>query len=60
MSEPFFCHAALNIQDVIRQLCCQIVHSMNERVGIDSELFGLPAPVTEVDIADAVFATESH
>jgi hypothetical protein len=60
VSEPFFGHTALNVRDVVRQLFRQIVHSTNERVGINSQLFGLSAPVTELDIAETVFAPELH
>lgn len=33
---------------------------MNELVRINAQLFGLFAPVTELDIAEAVFAPELH
>jgi hypothetical protein len=60
VSEPFFGHTARNVRDVVRQLCRQTGRSMNERVGINSQLFGLSAPVTELDIAETEFATELH
>jgi hypothetical protein len=31
---------------------------MSKLIGIDTQLFGLLAPVTELDIAEAVFAGE--
>jgi hypothetical protein len=60
MRESFFRHAAPDVGNMVGQLACEIIHRLNRFVGIEVQLLRQSAPVTEVDIADAVFAADLH
>jgi hypothetical protein len=60
MCKPFLGHAALDPRNSVPDLPCHIVDSSDKFVRIHFQLFGLSAPVADLDIAEAVFPAEFH
>jgi hypothetical protein len=54
MCKPFLGHAALDPRNSVPDLPCHIVDSSDKFVRIHFQLFGLSAPVADLDIAEAV------
>lgn len=60
MVDSLFCHSALRIRDVIRQLAGEVVHPLNNPVRIEPDVVSHFAPVTRLNIAKAIFTTKLH
>jgi hypothetical protein len=60
MIDSLFCHLALRVSDVIRQLASEFVHALNNFVRIESDVLGHLAPVAGLNVTEAIFATELH
>src|SRR5258707_14076681 len=60
MCKSFFGHAALDLGNMVGQLHRQFVDTMNELVRIHAQLFGLSAPVANLDVSETVFTAELH
>ena len=57
MIDSLFCHLALHVSDVIRQLASEVVHALNNLVWIESDALGHFAPVAGLNVTEAIFAT---
>ena len=58
MVDSLFCHSAPRISDVIRHLASEVVHSLNYFVGIEPDILSHPAPVADLNVTEAIFATD--